>query len=238
MKIKLLDLDQLPRSTMYFYKSRIDYLMMVCVWAAWKWARLSKTDCPTMDAVWGTVDFSAFVFEDTRTGEVRVSQERPVGPNWQNYGEVGGLARETTNSLLSGVNLTGLSVERVLRGKLGEDARKEILQLLPVSGKFQPEFWSRSVSGSVTSDAVSLRKIDQAHPCAEEDLVIRRLAIVVANRSIQSAVKALAENAAVIPNEIRSQPRLFNKVPDAAYDPPYSAASDKDRNSTADDPAN
>lgn len=221
MKIKLFDLDQLPRSSRYFYKSRLDQLFAVCVWAGWAQAKLNKADCPTMDGIWGTVDFSAFVYEDTTTGEVRVCQEAPEGMSWKRWGEVAGLSRSTTQNLVSGVALTGLSVNSVFENCLSKNVRREILRLLPVTGVYEAPIWNdfdpledpgysrlRGRSHAVQSDASSIRDLKKRFEDPSISRIYERLSVVVDSRAVQAGVRVLTLSRPMAPQSVRTMPTV------------------------------
>lgn len=201
----ILQLESIPRSTRYYWEKKLDRLYSLCVWAAWKKAKLAKSEeIPTLDAVWGTTGFSAHVFRDTRTNEIIVSRTHPGG-RFEHYASVNPTTKEGTQRLLSGINLTGMSIEIVLRAKLGEDDRRQILKLLPVAGKYQGAFWSDPEVHGVLSDETSLRNLERVHRNETEEIVSRLAAAVLQSSAIRKGVKALDSQAAVIPKEHRDQ---------------------------------
>lgn len=201
----LLRLDELPLSTRYYWQGKVEKLFTLNVWAGWKKAKLAQAEVPTFDAIWGTTGFTAFIFVHERTSEVVVAKESP-GHSWSNYGEFKPTTRDTSTKLLAGVNMTGLAVDGVLKEYLSLDMRRKLLSLLPVSGKYQGEFWSdeAAVTGVLT-DTHSLRDLHASSVTPQEVDVLRRVSAILQSRSIKAAISVLEQRAPIVPKEARPQ---------------------------------
>jgi hypothetical protein len=215
----LLNLEELPRSTYYYWREKLNHLYTLCVWAGWRKAKQADS-IPTFDAIWGTAEFSAFVYRNRRTNEIRVATSSP-GEDWLSNGVFVPSTKEVTEKLLSGINMTGWAVEHVLDEHLSKSDRKTILELLPVCGKYQGSYWDEAnpnkyVSGDpkkrgeiAGDDQVhSLRDMKPSALSDSETMTLRLASGVLVNNSIRLGVKALEEHAAIIPRAHRPQQEL------------------------------
>lgn len=195
----VLNLEQMPRSTRYFWQGRLSRLYTLCVWAGWLKARRDNV-IPTLDAIWGTSGFAAFVYQHKRTGELRVCAVSP-GPGWDYFGTASPTGRESTENLLAGVNLTGMTVDRVLRLELSQRELYQILRLLPVAGKYQGPAWANpEKSTGVLSDAMSLRDLNRPIMTETDQMILRLASQVMDDKAIKTALKAMAKHR-VIPRQ-------------------------------------
>lgn len=189
----------MPRSTAFYWRAKIDRAYTLCAWAAWQRARIEQV-IPTMDAVWGTTGFAAHVYRQKRTGEIRVALTSP-GFGWEHFGAVEPTTRESTDNVVSGINLTGLAVTRVLSLELSKREISELLSLLPVAGKYQGKFWSTEEAHGVLSDAVTLRDLHRPIVTPAEDLINRKVLHVLQNRTVIRSVRILAMKAPIAPSD-------------------------------------
>lgn len=196
----VLNLEQMPRSTAYFWRNRLSGLYTLCVWAGWAKARRDNV-IPTLDAIWGTAGFEAFVYQHRRTGELRVATVSP-GPGWDYFGTAAPTTREATDNLLSGINLTGLSVNRVLRLELSRQERYQVLRLLPVAGKYQGPAWSQPEKAhGVLTDAMTLRDLNRPVMTETDQMVLRLVSQVMQDKAIRKALRAMSEHRVLPPDQ-------------------------------------
>lgn len=192
----VLNLDHLPRSTAYFWRTKFDRVYTLCTWGAWVRAR-SEDVIPTMDAVWGTTGFAAHVYRHRRTGEVRVALTSP-GFGWEHYGAVEPTTRESTGNVLSGINLTGMAVNKVLSLDLTRRELGHLLEMIPVAGKYQGKFWATEEARAVLSDVRTLRDLNRPIVSSTEELIQRKVLHVLQDKSVQQAVRLLKQKAPIV----------------------------------------
>lgn len=198
------NLDKLPRSTRYYWRAKLDRVYTLCVWAgARKCKQADATIAPTLDAIWGMQGFYANVYLDRRTGEMRVAAESP-GSEWESYGHMSS-SHDTSDRLMSGINLTYLAVQNLLQRHMAPVQRAELLTLLPVVGKYQGDFWSSTSARAVASEAVTLRDINHAKVVAVAEVlnVEERVAQVMERKVIREAILLLEQKAPLLPDGVR-----------------------------------
>jgi hypothetical protein len=215
----LLNLEELPRSTYYYWREKLNHLYTLCVWAGWRKAKQADS-IPTFDTIWGTAEFTAYVYRNRRTNEIRVATSSP-GEDWLSNGVFVPETKEVTEKLLSGINMTGWAVESVLDEHLPKADRRIILELLPVCGKYQGSYWDERnptkyasgdprKRGEVPDDhqVHSLREMNRPMISDLEIMTIRLASGVLVNSSIRLGVKALEDHAAIIPKKLQPQQEL------------------------------
>lgn len=215
----LLNLEELPRSTYYYWREKLNHLYTMCVWAGWRKAKQADS-IPTFDAIWGTAEFTAYVYRNRRTNEIRVATSSP-GEDWLSNGVFVPQTREITEKLLSGINMTGWAVEHVFDEHLTKADRKVIFDLLPVCGKYQGAYWDEQnphkyadgepeQRGQIVNDSQihSLRDLKQPKLSDSETMTLRLASGVLLNPSIRAGVKVLEDHAAIIPKKFQPQREL------------------------------
>lgn len=123
-----------PASTRYYRRGLLYCLNALQVWAAWKKARLTGADLPTLEAIFGSTDRVVRTWRNNRTGEMVVSVECPRGNHWERVTEYEITVPNSSGKLLGIVEVTGLAVDEILRRHVSLQHREELLQALPITG--------------------------------------------------------------------------------------------------------
>lgn len=206
----ILDYDKLPDSTRRFYQRRIGRLYQLCIWAAWHKAKREGVAI-NMESIFGETGFAGYVYRDRRTDEMIVAFESPT-EHYEYYGEfyAGGRSSRSLTSgerLLSGVAMTGMAVEKVLKARLGDEELRMLLRYLPFFGKFKGEalpYDSRSCASDrrAQKDALasgsSLR--DSSKPrfnflIDDEGAMLTEIQRAMDHRVVKAAIRALEQRA-------------------------------------------
>lgn len=164
-----------------------------------------NTTTPTLDAIWGTQGFEAFIYHNRRTNEMRVATSSP-GADWVYMGHTSH-SNDTSQKMLNGIHLTYLAVESLFRMELSRKHTEQILHLLPVVGKFQGNYWESSESTSRKAEELTFRDLNhfKVAEALEGINIEERVSQAMKHRSIQEAMYVLKHHAPVIPEKFRPQ---------------------------------
>lgn len=206
---KAFKIEELKRSAKSYWLKRLHYVEMLNVWAACHKAQ-AEGIIPTRDALWGTTGYTAMIFRHARTGEMIVATERPRG-NWENFGSMNPKVNEGSSRVDTGIYLVGISVELVLRRKLGTDDISALLELLPMTGKYQGAEWLDETKHQLLREEDSLRNLflKTKRDTFEERDSNYMTEAVLTNKAVLKAVRVLEQKMPRAPEGRLAQPQLL-----------------------------
>ena len=139
-----------------------------------------------------------------------VATERPRG-NWENFGNMNPKVNEGSSRVDTGIYLVGISVEIILKRSLGTDDLKALLELLPISGKYQGEMWLDEEKHMMIEESNSLRYrlLKEERPTFVEMESSYMNELLFANKSVLKAVRILEKKMPRAPEGRLAQPQLL-----------------------------